>query len=127
MNMKTIFTLFMLLMAGSSIAQIPLGLRIISPKDNKVPLAQFYTYKDKTYDHTILYTARKEDTDAVLETILVNYDLTIEEGTEDEAGDLYWVIDTGNGFNSTVYRIVRGDYVELQIVTAENAYVAVEE
>ena len=125
--MKTILTLITFLVAGASHAQLPLGIRTISTKENKVPLAQFYTFRDKSYDHTILYTARKDDTDAVLETILANYDLTIEEGTEDEAGDLYWYIDTGNGFNSTVYRIVNGDYVDIQIVTAENSYVAVEE
>ena len=124
--MKTIFALLMLLFTGSGMAQMPLGIRTISPKDDKVPLAQFYTIRDKSYDHTILFTAFKDETDAVLENILATYDLSLEEGTEDDAGDLYWTIDTANGFNSTIYRIVNGSYVDIQIVTAENSYIAVE-
>jgi hypothetical protein len=125
--MKTIFTFFALILAGSIMAQIPIGIRTISPKEDKIPLGQFYNIRDKSFDHTIHYTALKDKTDAVLENILSTYDYSIEEGTEDEAGDLYWTIDNGNGFNSTIYRIVNGNYVDLQIVTFENAYLDVKE
>jgi hypothetical protein len=125
--MKTLFTFFAVMFSATLMAQIPFGIRTISPKDDRIPLAQFYTIRDKSFDHTILFTARKDETGAVLENILASHDLTIEEGSEDEAGELYWNFDNGNGFNSTIYRIVNGEYVDLQIVTAENAYMIVEE
>ena len=99
-NMRSVllFTLTVLLV-NSFYAQV--GVLTLMKKD-PIYYGQWFTLKgtpDKIY-----LIDEPEFADLSLERLLAPYDLDIEEGRDHDNGGLFWVIDSDNGFTSTIFR-----------------------
>ena len=114
--MKTIIICTLaVLFAGQSFAQIGV---ITLKKKEAVYYGQWITVigtEDRMY-----FVDDWDYADLALNRLLSPYELSIDDGQEDEEGDLMWEIQADNGFITTVYQILQDDNtVLLMIITEE--------
>ena len=80
------------------------GVITVEDKLDMVPLSQWYVIRNKSYNNHQFFYSEEKTSRYVLKTILEQegYDIDIPEGVDSE-GDLYWNINWGNEFGSTIY------------------------
>lgn len=88
-----------ILLVNSFYAQV--GVLTLKKKD-PIYYGQWFTLKGTP--HQMYLIDEPEFADQALERLLSPYDLNIEEGRENEKGNLFWVIESNNGFTSTIFR-----------------------
>jgi hypothetical protein len=71
-------------------------------------------------ENSIFLIDQPAKAEIALERVLMPYGLTTEDGDLDEDGDLFWVIQSDNGFVSKVFRMEQEDgNILLAIMTEE--------
>ena len=111
--MKKILFSALLLFAAKSYAQV--GVTTLRPKE-PVPIGQWHNVDAKWGKNRVFFYDLKANSDSILRQLLAPWELTIANGEQDEAGDLFWFVDNENGYSATIYRIDEGEYVTLQII-----------
>jgi hypothetical protein len=115
--MKTIIICTLaVLFAGQSFAQIGV---ITLKKKEAVYYGQWFTVKGT--EDRMFFVDERDYADLALNRLLSPYELSIDDGQEDEEGDLMWEIQADNGFISTVYRILQDDNTVLLMIITEEA------
>jgi hypothetical protein len=113
MRSVLLFTLTVLLV-NSFYAQV--GVLTLKKKD-PIYYGQWFTLKDTP--NKIYLIDEPEYADLALERLLEPYELNIEEGRDHDNGGLFWVIESDNGFTSTIFRKKNADG-EVMLCVATN-------
>jgi hypothetical protein len=101
--MKVSILALLLSIALNSSAQLTPQLGIVTVK-NDMPYGQWFTFRGgKNFENKVCFFDNQAHTEIVLLDLLEPWFLDMEDGEVDETGDLYWVVDNGNGYFATVY------------------------
>jgi hypothetical protein len=99
--MKTlILCTFAVFFIGHSFAQV--GALTLNRRD-AIYYGQWFTLKSNK--NQLFLIDDKNLADEALIRLLLPYDLSIEDGEIDKDGDLFWEIESNNGFMSKIFRI----------------------
>ena len=111
--MKIASFLFVLMLCQNYSAQV--GIVTLDENPETVPVGQWYTIKSKEYNDWMAFVDKPEISDSILIEMLAPWELTFEEAEFDEQGDMYWLLDNGNGYTATVFRVKDGEDIMIQI------------
>ncbi len=81
------------------------GIVTLEANPETVPIGQWYTIRSKQFINWMAFVDKPEISDSILVEMLAPWELTFEEAEYDEQGDMYWILDNGNGYNATVFRV----------------------
>ncbi len=111
--MKKIF-LLALLMHFVSPTNAQIGVLTLKKRDD-VYYGQWFTLKKN--ENQLFLVDNEKNADAALQRLLAPYEIAYEDAEIDEDGDLFWVVESNNGFTSKVYRISGEDNQIILIVS----------
>ena len=115
--MKKVVLSVLLFFALNTSAQIG----VLTLGEKELPYyGQWYTVDAKDYKNQVLFFDKIDIVDSLITELLKPWELELEDGEKDEDGDLYWLVDNGNGFNSSIYLVDLEDGdAQIIIVTSE--------
>jgi hypothetical protein len=99
--MKTTLLAVMVLVGSACAAQI--GVITMNRFTKEVPVGHWYTFRIKSWKHTVAYYDSTERVVERLNEILEENDVFFEEHQTDTEGNKYWEIENASGFWSTIY------------------------